>query len=132
MVFFDDPNAIDYIKRAKRREIFRTELGGEDVEPPQSREDFFHDREDLSMASLRKEFIHLKRKNNRRDCYSLIKEERTRNPFMKNIAKSSEFSPSMGVVHRDRANNPNSNFCSGGLFKSPHENRMSRKDFELR
>ena len=38
----------------------------------------------------------------------------------------------MGVVHRDRANNPNSNFCSGGAFKSPHENRMSRKDFELR
>ena len=51
---------------------------------------------------------------------------------MKNIAKSSEFSPSMGVVHRDRADNPNSPSVDGGMFKSPYENRISRKEFELR
>ena len=74
----------------------------------------------------------MKRNRNRRDCYSLIHEERTRNPFMKNIAKSSEFDPQMGVVHRDRAGDPGSPMVSGGMYKSPFENRMSRRELEAR
>ena len=93
MVFFEDPQAIDEIASAKKRQIFREELNGEEVEPPASKQSYFRDRDDLSMYSLKKEFIQMKRNRNRRDCYSLIHEERTRNPFMKNIAKSSEFNP---------------------------------------
>ena len=62
----------------------------------------------------------------------MIKEERSRNPFMKNLAKSTEFNPSMGVIHRDRADNPNSDYCSGGNYKSTKEYQISRKEFELR
>ena len=82
LVFFEDPDALENLKMAKKREIFRSELGGEDPVPPASREDYFLEREDLSMASLRKEFMTLKKRDYRKECYSLIKEERTRNPFM--------------------------------------------------
>ena len=57
MVFFDDPKAIDELASAKKRQIFREELKGEEVEPPESKQSYFRDRDDLSMYSLKKEFI---------------------------------------------------------------------------
>ena len=88
--------------------------------------------EALRLSTLRKELREMRKLKSNRDCFTIIKEEKSKNPFMKNIAKSSEFSPSMGVVHRDRADNPNTPFVSGGPFRSGDDNHLSRKEFELR
>ena len=132
MIFFEDPEALTELKRAKQRAIIKSQSEDSEVTFDEQNESQFNNVDELSMPSLKKELRTLRRKNIRKDCYSLVKEEKTRNPFMRNIAKSSQFNPSMGVIHRDRADNPNSDFCSGGPFKSKKEHAISRKDFELR
>lgn len=69
---------------------------------------------------------------NRDDCYSLMQDERSRNPFMRNIGKSSDFSPSRGVTHVDRPGDAASPRVSGGVYKHPNANIISRKEFEQR
>ena len=77
----------------------------------------------LSRESLEKDLQELRdsrsqskqQKMRRRDNYSLVIEERTKNPFMKEFGKSKYFSPSNGVIHRDSVF-PNSPSVDGGLY----------------
>ena len=62
---------------------------------------------DTSANNLRDEIKYM-RKKNRRDCYSLVQEELSHNPFMTKICKSTDFSPSAGVKHTDNVKLMNS------------------------
>ena len=74
----------------------------------------------------------MKRKARRKDCYSIVTENLSHNPFMTKIMKSSDFTPEPGVKHTDNIQLAHSPSCSGGDFKSPRDGIMSRKEFELR
>ena len=74
----------------------------------------------------------MKKKHGRRDCYSLVQEELTHNPFMTKILKSNDFTPSAGVKHTDNIELVNSPSVDGGEFKSIQPGIMSRAEFELR
>ena len=65
------------------------------------------------------------------DRYSLVPVVKRTNPFMTKIT-SEKFQPSMGVTHRDRANDTNSPQVSGGQWKHPNKNVLSRKEFDFR
>ena len=87
---------------------------------------------DLSQQSIEVEMKNRRREARRRkDCYSLVQEDLSRNPFMTKIMKSSEFTPSAGVKHTDNIELANSPSIHGGDFKSP-KNVMSKAEFELR
>lgn len=86
---------------------------------------------DTSVHGMQEEIKQMK-KQRRRDCYSLVQEELSHNPFMTKILKSSEFSPSAGVKHTDNIELANSPSIDGGQFKSLQPNIMSRAEFELR
>lgn len=86
-----------------------------------------------NISSIAKEIADIKKdRRNRRDCYSMILDERSRNPFMQKILKSSDFNPQHGVTHVDRAGDASSPRVSGGEYKHPNKNIISRKEFELR
>ena len=51
---------------------------------------------------------------------------------MTQIMKSSDFTPSAGVKHTDNIELANSPSVSGGAFRSPRDNIMSKAEFELR
>ena len=74
----------------------------------------------------------MRRGQRRKDVYKIIPENLHLNPFMTKVCQSKDFTPSAGVTHRDNVLLPNSPSCSGGDFKSPFENCMSRAEFELR
>lgn len=87
----------------------------------------------LSKESLQDELKTRRRANRRsRDCYSLVQEELSSNPFMTKILKSANFTPQSGVFHKDNVELANSPSCSGGVFKSPRPEIMSKEEFELR
>ena len=49
-----------------------------------------------NLTSIEKEIAEIKKDRkvqSRKDCYSMIKDVRTRNPFMKKFGKSADFSP---------------------------------------
>ena len=54
-----------------------------------------------------------------------------KNPFMTKIM-SDKFKPSMGVTHYDRAGDVNSPQVSGGVFKHPNKNIISRRELTYR
>ena len=86
-----------------------------------------------NLSAIVHEIAELKKnRRNRRDCYSMILDERNRNPFMQKILKSSDFSPQQGVTHIDRAGDASSPRVSGGEYQHPNKNIISRKEFELR
>ena len=86
-----------------------------------------------NVSSIQREIAELKKdRRNRRDCYSMILDERSRNPFMQKILKSSDFSPQQGVTHVDRAGDASSPRVSGGEYRHPNKHIISRKEFELR
>ena len=72
------------------------------------------------------------KRGRRRDCYSLVLEELSHNPFMTKILKSTDFSPQPGVKHTDNVELMNSPSVDGGEFKSLQPGIMSRAEFELR
>ena len=87
---------------------------------------------DLSLQSIQHEMKERRRQARRRkDCYSLVQEELSHNPFMTKIMKSTDFTPSAGVKHIDNIELANSPSIDGGAFQSP-KNVMSRAEFELR
>ncbi len=51
---------------------------------------------------------------------------------MTKIMKSTEFTPVAGVKHTDNVMLSNSPSVSGGIYRSPRENIMSKAEFELR
>ena len=55
----------------------------------------------------------LEKQKTSNDRYSLVPVVSSKNPFMTKIT-SDKFRPSMGVTHRDRANDTNSPSVSGG------------------
>ena len=69
---------------------------------------------------------------NRRDCFSLVKEELSHNPFMSKLLKSYDFKPESGVTHIDNVLLQNSPSVSGGAFKPPNPMLMSRTEFNNR
>ena len=88
---------------------------------------------DTNLSSIIKEIKTIQNSaRNRDDCYSLMQDERSRNPFMRNIGKSAEFSPSRGVTHVDRPGDASSPRVSGGVYRHPNANIISRKEFEQR
>ena len=86
----------------------------------------------MTKDSLQDELKARKRARRRKDCYPLVQEELSTNPFMKKILKSSNFTPNSGVVHTDNIELANSPSVSGGIFKSPRPELMSKEQFELR
>ena len=66
------------------------------------------------------------------DRYSLVPAAISKNPFMTKLMKSSEFNPVQGVTHYEKANDLNSPKVSGGEWKHPDINILSRKEFEHR
>ena len=66
------------------------------------------------------------------DRYSLVPEKKSNNPFMTKLMKSSEFQPEQGVTHYDRANDQNSPNVSGGKWRHPNKDIISRQEFKLR
>ena len=74
---------------------------------------------DTSPNNLKDEIHQMKKKRGRRDCYSLVHEELSHNPFMTKILKSTDFTPSAGVKHTDNVRLMNSPSVHGGDFKSP-------------
>ena len=66
------------------------------------------------------------------DRYSLVPEMKAHDPFMTKIMKSSEFLPQQGVTHYDRANDVNSPCVSGGRWRHPNKNIISKKELMLR
>lgn len=129
-VFFEDPDAVELYYTAKTHPEYST-LDEEEVIQEQGSK-LKKVSSKAKFIQLKKELMQLKRRN-RRDCYTLIPEERARDPFMStHIAKSKNFKPSMGVLHRDRADLPQSPSVSGGVFKSKHSWAVSRKEFEMR
>lgn len=86
----------------------------------------------MTNTRLRKELREMRKNRSRKDCYTLVPENLHLNPFMTKILRSNDFTPSAGVTHRDNVLLPNSPSCSGGDFKSPKSNLMSRAEFEMR
>ena len=113
---------MDEYKRLKEAQIERLK-GDSRNEIPQI---------DNSVTSLKAELTERKKRRNRRDCYSLMQEELSHNPFMTKIMKSSQFTPSAGVTHTDNVLLTNSPSVSGGVYQSPREGIMSKAEFELR
>ena len=74
----------------------------------------------------------MRREANRKDCFSLVKEELSHNPFMTKLLKSHDFKPEPGVSHIDNILLQNSPSVSGGAFKPPNPMLMSRADFNKR
>ena len=82
---------------------------------------------ETSLSTIIKEIKSIQNSaRDRADCYSLMQDERSRNPFMRNIGKSTDFSPSRGVTHVDRAGDTASPRVSGGVYKHPNSNIISR------
>ena len=52
----------------------------------------------------------------RKDCYSIVTEELSHNPFMTKILQSSDFLPTPGVKHTDDLSLANSPSVDGGAF----------------
>ena len=50
---------------------------------------------------LKTEIKQMRKEANRRDCFSLVKEELSHNPFMSKLLKSYDFKPESGVTHID-------------------------------
>ena len=63
-----------------------------------------------------KELKKLALKRDRIDRFSLVKEEKSYNPFMRNVGKSEHFSPVRGVTHQDDALDHHSPRVSGGMY----------------
>lgn len=57
-----------------------------------------------------------------KDCYSLVKEPLSSNPFMTKVMLSKDFTPSAGVTHIDNIQLANSPTCSGGEYKPNNSN----------
>jgi len=51
---------------------------------------------------------------------------------MNKILRSTDFTPSAGVKHTENVLLPNSPSCSGGDFRPPKDNIMSKAEFEMR
>ena len=74
----------------------------------------------------------MRKEANRRDCFSLVKEELSHNPFMSKLLKSYDFKPESGVTHIDNVLLQNSPSVSGGAYKPPNPMLMSRTEFNKR
>lgn len=66
------------------------------------------------------------------DRFTMLKEIKSRDPFMKNFGKSAHFNPNRGVTHRDSALEKASPRVDGGKYKPSNASRMSRKELEER
>lgn len=71
-------------------------------------------------------------KKKRSDRFTMLKEIKSRDPFMKNFGKSAHFNPNPGVTHRDSAREQASPRVDGGKFKPSNASRISRKELEER
>ena len=81
VVFTDDANAVEDL-RYRRQRLQEVEGGREST------------MYNTNVSSIVREVAELKKnRRSRKDCYSMILDERSRNPFMTKILKSSDFSP---------------------------------------
>ena len=123
VVFFQDPDALAELRKIKEEQHQRRILA-------ESRNSTIEN--EVTNTRLRKELREMRKNRSRKDCYTLVHENLHLNPFMTKILRSNDFTPSAGVTHKDNVLLPNSPSCSGGDFKSPKSNMMSRAEFEMR
>ena len=109
IVFFQDPNLEDEYKKIKESQIQRRKAD--------SRNSI--QQVDMSLKNLRDEIKQMRSQKSRKDCYSIVPEVLSHNPFMTKLMKSSDFSPSAGVKHKDDVQLANSPSIDGGTFKAP-------------
>ena len=121
IAFDEDDLAAEGIKN-KRIKLRETDKSGSGM------------RYNTNLSSITQEITRVRdsRDSQRNDCYSLLKDERRRNPFMAQALTSTEFAPESGVTHFERAGDANSPKVSGGEYRHSNRSVISRKEFELR
>ena len=121
IAFDDDDSAAEDIKN-KRIKLKESDKFGEGM------------RYNTNLSVITQEITRVResRGSQIEDCYSLLKDDRRRNPFMTQALTSSDFAPECGVTHYERAGDSSSPKVSGGKYKHTNRSVLSKKEFELR
>ena len=91
MIFFQDNNLVDEYKKIKQKQEERLRADSRNTVQ----------NVDQTEPTIKEELKVMKRKARRKDCYSIVTENLSHNPFMTKIMKSSDFTPEPGVKHTD-------------------------------